>query len=133
MNGYGYMLASIVGTLVTSGVGIWAYKRRAQVDIETRKKTSEIDAQAAPAAVYKTQLDKRDAELAEERKQSKEERAKSLETLGAIRIAMETLVKDLAAHREEERSRSNGVHERLDQFGDRLLIIETQLGTKRSA
>lgn len=131
-----YALLGLLGSsggLLTTYAGVWAYKRRAQVDVDSRKQSAAIEAQVSPIQLYQGEVATIRAELAEERKQCRDERAASLKTLIAMQAALEAIAKDLSAHRDEERTRAGSLHDRLDGMDDRLLVIETQLGTRKVA
>lgn len=131
------MAASVVGALATFLI----YRWRARVDLDkkgedlsldlkAKKIGNEIDAQAVPIKLLTLELGKREAELTLIREQDRKERAQYVETLTAMKKALDEIVTDLRAHRDEERERSASLHRRLDGVDDRLLVIETRLELK---
>ena len=135
----------IVGALTaaaTALVNFMIRKWNARVDVQTRADTTRIDldarkegmelqAAAVPLQLLKDELIKREAELHDLREQDRAERTQYVETLTAMRKALEEIVTDLRSHRAEESDRSGDFHRRLDDVDDRLLVIETQLGSRK--
>lgn len=146
MNAAHYVVLSAVGSAVTTLVGVWAYRRRAKTDVETRREAAEVDANAReeqlllkareaaqealkePLRILEKELAKREAELAGIRAKDDMERAKYLETLGAMKNALEAISKDLREHRDEEKVRTGSLHTQLGVLDRRMLVLETRMG-----
>lgn len=146
MNAAHYVVLSAIGSAVTTLVGVWAYRRRAMTDVEARRDSAELDADAReeqlllkareaaqealkePLRILEKELAKREAELAAIRAKDDMERAKYLETLGAMRNALEAIAKDLREHRDEEKVRTGSLHTQLGVLDRRMLVLETRMG-----
>jgi len=134
-----YQLAGALSTVVVALIGLYVYKRRAGVDIDKKREDAKIDldakvqtkfleSQTAAVRLLEAELGKRERELHDLREQDRAEREQYIETLQAIKTAIEVIAKDLSAHRVEEKDRAGAVHGRLEEMSKRLLIIETRLG-----
>jgi hypothetical protein len=123
----------ILGGLLTTVAGAWAYKKRAGVDMEVKKESATLNLQSEPLKIALHQLEVRESELTILRQQDQNERRQYIETLGAMKRALEEIATDVRAHREEERERSAKLYEQFKGLGDRLLVIETQLKVENAA
>jgi chromosome segregation ATPase len=123
----GPTLAGALGSMVT----LWVQKRRTRIELDAKKETLQIDEQGVPIKMLQDELGKRERELADLRAQDKAEREQYIETLTAMKGALQEIAADLKASREEQRQNATQMHQRLDVMDDRMLVIETRLGVKK--
>lgn len=128
---YGYQVFALISLVSGPMIGLYVKRRGAAIDVEARKETGVIDAQMLPVQLLKDELALTRKELVELRTQDKAEREQYIETLTAMKGALEQIAADLKASREDARSNASHVHQRLDVMDDRLLVIETQLAVKK--
>lgn len=134
---YGYQLFALVSLIGGPLVGLYVRRRGARIDLDARSegisidaKKQALDAMAVPLQLLKDELAKREMELAELREQDRQERKQHSETLTAIKVSLEAVVKNLEASREDAKHNAAHVHERLDVLDNRMLVIETRLAAK---
>jgi cell division septum initiation protein DivIVA len=128
-----YMILGPLVGLVTGAAGVLFLKWRTRVELDAKKETQQIDAQGIPLKLLQDELGKRERELADVRAQDRAERQQYISTLTAMEASLKEMAADIKASREEARDNAHHVHERMDVLDDRLLVIETQLGVKKSA
>ncbi len=126
MHAIAYTVLGSLGGVVTTVLGVWAKRRYARIDLETRQAASTLDAQGLPNKFLMETLARREGELAELRAQDRADRVQHAEALQAIKVGIEAIANRLNAAAEEARENAKVTNER-------LLVIETQLGIRRSA
>jgi hypothetical protein len=158
MTGTAYIVLGALSSAPVTGILSYVlYKRRTGVELDAAKKRSDIDLESTrqkakleqsmheeeisnrtrqaalealkvPLELLKGELAKREAEIAEMRKQDREDRHSNTEVLSSIKTAMNEMAADVRAKREEDRHHAEAVRKELEILDRRLYNIETRMG-----